>query len=159
VEAAPDLTPLIHTARQVNDAQPHFVVNKLESILNGLDGKTITVFGLAYKPDVDDLRESPAIEIVQLLSEKGAIVKAYEPFKPDYPLKHGSMVKTLEEALQGTDALALLVGHQQLRELDPQDIQSKTDCRILLDTVNGWDCAAWSKAGFETYQLGVSRCD
>jgi UDP-N-acetyl-D-mannosaminuronic acid dehydrogenase len=143
----------------VNDAQPHFVVNKLESILNGLDGKTITVFGLAYKPDVDDLRESPAIEIVQLLSEKGAIVKAYEPFKPDYPLKHGSMVKTLEEALQGTDALALLVGHQQLRELDPQDIQSKTDCRILLDTVNGWDCAAWSKAGFETYQLGVSRCD
>lgn len=159
VEAAPDLTPLIHTARQVNDSQPHFVANKLESILNGLEGKTITVFGLAYKPDVDDLRESPAIEIVQLLSEKGAIVKAYEPFKPDYPLKHGSMVKTLEEALLGTDALALLVGHQQLRDLDPQDIQSKTDCRILLDTVNGWDCAAWSEAGFDTYQLGVSRCD
>ncbi|MAT42156.1 MAG: UDP-N-acetyl-D-mannosamine dehydrogenase [Anaerolineaceae bacterium] len=159
VEAAPDLTPLIHTARQVNDSQPHFVVNKLETILNGLEGKTITVFGLAYKPDVDDLRESPAIEIVQLLSEKGAIVKAYEPFKPDYPLKHGSMVKTLEEALLGTDALALLVGHQQLRDLDPQDIQSKTECRILLDTVNGWDCAAWSEAGFDTYQLGVSRCD
>ncbi len=159
VEAAPDLTPLIRTARQVNDAQPHFVVNKLESILNGLDGKIISVFGLAYKPDVDDLRESPAIEIVQLLSEKGAAIKAYEPFKPDYPLKFGSMASTLDEALQGVDALVLLAGHQQFRKLDPQDIKSKTACRIILDTVNGWDCAAWSAAGFETYQLGVSRCD
>lgn len=159
VEAAPDLTPLIRTARLVNDSQPQFVVNKLETILGNLAGKTVTLFGLAYKPDVDDVRESPAIEIVNLLTQKGAAVKAYEPFKPNYSLKHGSMAKTLDEALQGTDVLILLVRHQQFLTLDPLEIKTKTNTRIILDTVNGWDCAAWSEAGFETYQLGVSRCD
>ncbi len=159
VEAAPDLTPLIHTARQVNDSQPQFVVSKLETILNGLSGKTISVLGLAYKPDVDDLRESPAIEIVHLLAAKGAQVKAYEPFKPDFPLSVGHMAKSLDEALAETDALLLLVGHQPLKTLDPQAIKTKTNARIMLDTVNGWDCEAWAAAGFETHQLGVSRCD
>ncbi|MBC8506598.1 MAG: nucleotide sugar dehydrogenase, partial [Chloroflexi bacterium] len=63
VEAAPDLTPLIATARNVNDAQPQVVVDMLQSALTDLSGKRIAVLGLAYKPDVDDLRESPAVEI------------------------------------------------------------------------------------------------
>lgn len=159
VEAAPDLTPLIHTARKVNDSQPHFVVNKLESMLDTLAGKTIAVFGLAYKPDVDDLRESPAIEIVDLLSEKGANVAAYEPFKLDFELKHGKMAQSLEEAVKDADALVLLVGHQQLRCLDPREVKAKTSAKLTLDTVNGWDAAAWQSAGFETHRLGVSALD
>ena len=58
VEAAPDLTPLIHTARKVNDEQPHFVMALLQEALGSLRGKKITALGLAYKPDVDDLREN-----------------------------------------------------------------------------------------------------
>ena len=82
VEAAPDLTPLIYTARQVNDAQPHFVVDLVQRALGSLKGKKIAALGLAYKPDVDDLRESPAVEVVHLLQDAGAEVKAFEPFKP-----------------------------------------------------------------------------
>lgn len=157
VEAAPDLTPLIHTARKVNDSQPHFVINKIETILGGLKGKTIAAFGLAYKPDVDDLRESPAVEIVEHLAQKGAVVKTYEPFKPDFPLQHAHMVNSVEEAVSGADILVLLVGHQQLKTMDPHTILEKTAARITLDTVNGWDQIAWQGAGFQTHRIGVSE--
>lgn len=157
VEAAPDLTPLIYTARTVNDSQPEFVVKKLENILNGLTGKRITIFGLAYKPDVDDLRESPAIEIVNLLAEKGAVVTAYEPFKPDFPLSHGKMAATLEEAVQDAETIVLLVGHQQLKTLDPSELRTKTKADVVLDTVNGWTPDTWQAAGFDLHRLGVSE--
>lgn len=83
VEAAPDLTPLIHTARLVNDGQPGFVVKTIKKTLGELKRKKIAALGLAFKPDVDDLRESPAIEVTHLLAQAGAVVSAYEPFKPD----------------------------------------------------------------------------
>ena len=69
VEAAPDLTPLIHTARKVNDSQPEFVLKIIERALGTLKGKRIAVLGLAFKPDVDDLRESPAIDVAHLLGQ------------------------------------------------------------------------------------------
>src|SRR5512145_580017 len=77
VEAAPELTPLIHHARFVNDTQPHFVINKVKQALGNLKDKKIAALGLAYKPDVDDLRESPATEVVHLLQEEGAVVNAW----------------------------------------------------------------------------------
>ncbi len=159
VEAAPDITPLIHTARKVNDSQPHFVINKLETLLGGLQGKTIAAFGLAYKPDVDDLRESPAVEIVELLAEKGAKVKTYEPFKPDFPLQHAVMVSSVEEAIRDADILVLLVGHQQIKTLNPLLIKDQTKTRLTLDAVNGWDLKTWQAAGFETHRIGVSKLD
>ena len=83
VESAPELTPLIYTSRKVNDAQPHYVVSLVKRALGSLKGKRVAALGLAYKPDVDDLRESPAVEVVHLLQDGGAQVKAWEPFKPD----------------------------------------------------------------------------
>ena len=72
VEAAPD-THLIDpaTARNVNDSQPHFVVDWMERKLGNLSGRHICALGLTYKPDVDDFRESPAIDVVKLLNRKG----------------------------------------------------------------------------------------
>ncbi len=81
VESAPDITPLIYNARNVNDGQPHFVVDLVRKALGSLQGKRIAALGLAYKPDVDDLRESPAAEVVHLLQKEGALVKAFEPFQ------------------------------------------------------------------------------
>ncbi len=82
VETAPELTPLIYHARQVNDDQPHYVVRKMEQVLGSLKDRKIAALGLAYKPDVDDLRESPAIEVVHLLQNEGAQVRAWEPLSP-----------------------------------------------------------------------------
>lgn len=157
VEAAPDITPLIRTARLVNDSQPQFVVQKLTSILGDLAGKKIAALGLAYKPDVDDLRESPAIEVVEELAAAGAIVTAFEPFKPDYKLKSGKMAASLLTAIEDADLLLLLVNHTQLKIIDPYQILEKTSARIVFDTVGGWNPAVWVKAGFDMHRLGTAE--
>ena len=146
VEAAPELTPLIYHSRQVNDAQPHFVVNTVKRALGSLDGKKIAVLGLAYKPDVDDLRESPANEIVHLLQHEGARVKVWEPFKPDANLAGIIMSPTFDDAIKDADVLLLLVNHTEFRKFDPVEIAGKTKARILVDTVNGWSNDTWKKA-------------
>jgi UDP-N-acetyl-D-mannosaminuronic acid dehydrogenase len=155
VEAAPDLTPLIHTARIVNDTQPEFVLKIVERALGeAIKGKRITVLGLAFKPDVDDLRESPAIETAHLLVNSGAIVTAFEPFKPDFPVAGVKMAQSLDGAVKDADLLVLLVGHSQFKSLDAKKMAQLTSARVIVDTVNGWPTTAWQEAGFKVIKLG-----
>ncbi len=156
VETAPDLTPLIYTARKVNDEQPHYVMSLVQQALGSLKGKKIAALGLAYKPDVDDLRESPAAEVDHLLIDAGADLHAFEPFKAD-GLPGIPMCGTLEETLTDADAILVLVRHSQFREMDPSKIASLTPARVVVDTVNALDPSAWQKAGFEVFRLGVGR--
>ena len=157
VEAAPELTPLIYQARQVNDGQPRFVMEIVERTLGTLNGRKIAALGLAYKPDVDDLRESPATEVVHLLQEAGAQIKAWEPFKPDADMHGIDMACTLEEAIVEAEALLLLVSHTEFRDLDPEELASKTKAHIAIDTVNGWDAENWQNAGFQFVRLGARK--
>ncbi|MDO9349475.1 MAG: nucleotide sugar dehydrogenase, partial [Anaerolineales bacterium] len=157
VEAAPDITPLIYKARNVNDAQPHFVLDLVRRALGGLKGKKIAALGLSYKPDVDDLRESPAIEVVHLLQKEGATVACYEPFKPDADLPGLTLAPSLEAALAGAEAVLLFVNHTQFRSLDPVKVAALTEARLAIDTVNGWNAAQWQEAGFQVIRLGVRK--
>jgi UDP-N-acetyl-D-mannosaminuronic acid dehydrogenase len=157
VETAPELTPLIYQARQVNDEQPHFVVRKIEQILGSLKDRKIAAFGLAYKPDVDDLRESPAIEVVHLLQKEGAQVKAWEPFKPDAKLNGVDMAASLEDALEGAELILLLVKHTEFVNLKPEEVASKTPVRVLVDCVNGWTADHWENSGFTVFRVGVNN--
>lgn len=157
VEAAPDITPLIRTARNVNDAQPSYVVDLVRNALGSLDGKHIALLGLAYKPDVDDLRESPAIEVARLLIDAGADVLAYEPFKLDARIEGVTLASSLAAALEGSDAVILLVPHTPLKNLHPEDVAVLTASRLVVDTVNGWDPAVWEQAGFRVHRLGVGN--
>jgi UDP-N-acetyl-D-mannosaminuronic acid dehydrogenase len=156
VETAPDLTPLIYTARKVNDEQPHFVMSLVQKALGSLKGKKIAALGLAYKPDVDDLRESPAAEVVRLLIDAGADVRAFEPFKPK-GLPGIPMASSLEETVKDVDGILLLVQHSQVRELAPSKVGALTSTRVVVDTVNAWNSEAWKEAGFEVYRLGVNK--
>ena len=157
VETAPELTSLIYHARQVNDKQPQFVVEKVRQALGSLKDKKIAAFGLAYKPDVDDLRGSPAVEVVHLLQKEGAHVKAWEPFKPDANMPGIHMATSSDSALQDADALLLLVKHSQFTTLDPVEIRSKSTARVAIDCVNGWDSDSWENAGFHLFRLGVHQ--
>jgi UDP-N-acetyl-D-mannosaminuronic acid dehydrogenase len=157
VEAAPELTPLIYHSRQVNDAQPHFVVDTVKRALGSLDGKKIAALGLAYKPDVDDLRESPANEIIHLLKYEGAQVKAWEPFKPDANLPELDMADSLEDSIKDADAILLLVKHTEFGQFIPEEIAKKTRTRIVIDTVNGWNREAWENSGFQLFRLGDNK--
>lgn len=154
VEAAPDLTPLISTARKVNDSQPEFVIALLDRVLNGVRGKKIAVLGLAYKPDVDDMRESPAVEIAHRLQQSGSEVTAYEPYKANAKIPRFITAHSLDEAIAESECLLLLVAHTSFKDLDPQYIAQHSPAKIVVDTVNGWDKDAWQKHGFAYFRLG-----
>ena len=157
VEAAPELTPLIYHSRRVNDAQPQFVVDITKRALGSLDKKKIAVLGLAYKPDVDDLRESPANEVVHILQHAGAQVKVWEPFKPEANMPGINMAASLEDAIKDADSIMLLVKHTEFGQFIPNEIAKKTKARIVIDTVNGWDREAWEHAGFQFFRLGDNK--
>jgi UDP-N-acetyl-D-mannosaminuronic acid dehydrogenase len=156
VETAPDLTPLIYTARKVNDEQPHFVMSLVQQALGSIKGKKIAVLGLAYKPDVDDLRESPAAEVAHLLIDAGADIHAYEPFRVD-GLPGVPMAASFEDVVKDAEAILLLVRHTQFSEISPDEIAAITSARVVVDTVNAWDASKWKEAGFEVFRLGVGK--
>lgn len=165
VGAAPDLTSLIKTARSVNDAQPQFVVDLFcqalgfqEGAEHGtLEGKRVALLGLSYKPDVDDLRESPAVEIARLLQEAGAEVAAFDPFCPAARLSGVRTVSNLEAALAGADILGLMVAHSPFKELAPERVAVLTSARLVVDTVNVWPRQVWEPFGFKVFRLGDGK--
>ena len=157
VEAAPELTPLIYNARKVNDAQPQFVAEKARQVLGNLKNKKIAALGLAYKPDVDDLRESPASEVIHLLQQAGAQVTAWEPFKPDAKLNEIHIANNFDEAIKEADLILLLVKHTEFVKLAPQELLSKTNARLAMDTVNAWNVEDWQLVGFKVHRLGDSK--
>jgi UDP-N-acetyl-D-mannosaminuronic acid dehydrogenase len=157
VEAAPDITPLVRTAREVNDAQPHFVVKLIERALGEIKGKRITLLGLAFKPNVDDLRESPAVEVAHLLANKGARVTAYEPYRPSASYDEFATVESLEMAVREAEAIVLMVKHDLFRQIMPAELTRLTKASILVDTVNGWDQARWAGTQFQVFSLGSGK--
>jgi UDP-N-acetyl-D-mannosaminuronic acid dehydrogenase len=157
VEAAPDISPLIRAARIVNDSQPEFAVAAITLALGGLSGCRIAALGLAYKADVDDLRESPAIEVVGRLAKGGARVTIYEPYAPSAAVPDCETVDRLEDALAGADAVILLVDHRQFRQLEPGWVANLMPGRVAVDTRGVWDESAWKRVGFRLSALGVGK--
>ena len=157
VEAAPEQAQLIRTARLVNDGQPQFVVDSLHSAAGDLKGRKVAALGLAYKPDVDDLRESPAIEVVKALISAGCQVDIFDPFDTTYTIDRANTCTNLEQAVKGAHIILLLVPHTQLTDIDPKQVTALARNAIVFDTVNGWDRAMWKDAGFTYYRLGDGK--
>jgi UDP-N-acetyl-D-mannosaminuronic acid dehydrogenase len=156
VEAAPKVTPLIRTSREVNDSQPEYVVRRVEQILGKLARRKIAVLGLTYKPDVDDVRESPSLEIVRLLAARGADVAACDPLAPETD-QPGRRAGSVEEAAGGADALILLVGHTPFRALAPENLRARMKQPVAIDCQHAWDRTRWEAAGFQFHLLGDGR--
>jgi UDP-N-acetyl-D-mannosaminuronic acid dehydrogenase len=159
VEGAPDLALLIKQARQVNDAQPAFAVQGISRALDGLEGKKIAALGLAYKANVDDMRESPALEVARLLAEQGARVLTYEPHALEVTAPECEAKNSLTEVLEDADALVLLVDHHAFRDLQPDWVLKHMPGRIVFDARGMWEKRPWLEAGFQFYVLGVGKID
>ncbi|OGO15305.1 MAG: UDP-N-acetyl-D-mannosamine dehydrogenase [Chloroflexi bacterium RBG_13_68_17] len=155
VEAAPEQAGLVRQARLTNDGQPAFAVGLVERALGGLAGRRVAVLGLAFKPDVDDLRESPAIEVVRRMVEGGASVAFFEPHAPSAVVEGANGYPSLEAALKDAAAVVLLVDHAAFRALNPTDVAAAMPGRIAVDMRGVWDRQAWRAAGFELHVLGV----
>jgi len=141
----------------VNDSQPEFAARLIEEALIGTGGNRVACLGLSYKPDVDDLRESPAVEVVKLLVNAEEDVSYFEPFKPDFEIKGARRCESLAEAIKDAQVVVLLVGHSQFKLLKPEDIQAMTRAATIVDTVNGWNAGEFQAAGFHVVRLGVGK--
>ncbi|MFN6955773.1 MAG: UDP-N-acetyl-D-mannosamine dehydrogenase [Acetobacteraceae bacterium] len=122
-EAAPDDTPLIRTARGVNDGRPARVAARVAALAARFRQPRIACYGLAYKPDVDDLRESPAIAVVERVAGgTGAEVLVVEPYLSALPARLAALpgVRLVEEAeaREAADIVVFLVAHRMFRRLD-----------------------------------------
>ncbi|WP_373076927.1 nucleotide sugar dehydrogenase [Fusobacterium mortiferum] len=115
VEKFPKEANVIREARLINDFKPRFIVNKIDEILKGNKKLTVGVLGLAYKPDIDDLRESPAMEIAEILRDKGYKVVACEP-NVDSKEVNGFELYSFDKIMEKADYLVLAQGHKGFKE-------------------------------------------
>ena len=138
VDAAPDISPLIQTARRVNDSKPDFVFKRIVEAADKMKSPTIACLGLAFKADVDDLRTSPALGITKrLANETDYTILAVEPYIDtlDQDLSDAGIVHTaLEEALKKADILVLLVDHRPFKKVSSTHYMHK----IVFDTRGIW---------------------
>ncbi|MBT9515864.1 MAG: UDP-N-acetyl-D-mannosamine dehydrogenase [Methyloversatilis discipulorum] len=139
VSKTPDAARLIHTARQVNDGKPHYVVDQVVAAAASVDAPVIACLGLSFKPDIDDLRESPAMEVVHLLAaRKIGRILAVEPHIAEVPASlagFGNIELTSpEDAIRRANIVVMLVSHRSFYEIDRTMLQDKQ----LIDTRGVW---------------------
>lgn len=128
VEKYPEDAKIIRLARETNDFMPMHVFSRMKELLGTLKGKKITILGITYKPDIDDLRESPVLHLVGLLDEiEGIELKLVDPYVADYK----NLVKDGSQAIDEADLVVLGVNHSEFKEMDFSAMKG-----LFLDTRN-----------------------
>jgi UDPglucose 6-dehydrogenase len=144
---------------QINLRRRQRVVDLAETVLDGgLEGARIAILGLAFKPDSDDVRDSPALDVAVRLRALGAQVVATDPHAIETArLRHPELdyVASIEEALEGAQLVLLLTEWKQYSGLDPEAVGRLVADRTIIDGRNCLDAANWRAAGW-TY-LGLGR--
>ena len=140
VAADPENSKLIHTARNVNDGKPAWVKAQVKEAISATNAQSVAVLGLAFKADIDDLRESPALNIAVDLAEEleGITFHAVEPNISELPKRlkgfDNVTLTALDEAITKADVVLLLVDHKEFKALGTTFLEGKT----VIDTKGTW---------------------
>ncbi|MBN3962326.1 UDP-glucose/GDP-mannose dehydrogenase family protein [Nostoc sp. NMS8] len=150
---------LLKSAVSVNERQRLIALEKLQQVLKILKGKTVGLLGLTFKPDTDDLRDAPALILIEQLNRLGAKVKAFDPIISQTGMRHGLsgvLVETDAERLaDGCDALVLVTEWQQFSTLDYVKMAKLMAHPVIIDGRNFLDPETLIRAGFQ--YVGVGR--
>ncbi len=149
---------VISAVVEANRAQRLRMVEKVETLAGGVRGKRIAVLGLSFKPNTDDVRESPALEIIRLLQERGARVRCFDPQAMDNARRELANVEFCAdpyEAAAGAQALVLATEWNEFRKLDLELLREKLAAPVIVDLRNVYEPAEMAKAGFR--YAGVGR--
>src|SRR5688572_18491674 len=150
--------PIVSAAREVNRRQRERVVERLLSELKILKGKIIGLLGLAFKPNTDDLRDAPALDIARALVARGARVRVHDPVAMDrarreHPQLEVSYCAEPEEIAAQADALILVTEWPQYRDLNWARMASAMNSAVILDGRHWLDATALASAGFRAFRL------
>jgi UDPglucose 6-dehydrogenase len=143
---------------EANQRQPERMVDKIERMAGGLDGKVVGVLGLSFKPNTDDVRESPAIEVIRGLQDRGAQVRCFDPQAMENArreLKGVVFCRDPYEVAEGSHALVLATEWNEFRKLDLEQIRARLSAPVLVDLRNVYEPEDLRRAGFR--YAGVGR--
>lgn len=133
IEKAPAESVLISNSRKINDSMPEFVFNQLKKILPN-KGSKVAVFGLTYKGNIDDIRESPAMDILSLVRKEGYSVAVHDPHvnqeQVNFPLY------SFEDAIKNASCILILTDHNEFKKIDEEILLSTMNFPIIFDTKN-----------------------
>ncbi|MCM3338767.1 nucleotide sugar dehydrogenase [Paenibacillus sp. MER TA 81-3] len=132
VAKTPELAGIINLSRKTNSSMPHYVVQCIRELLHDIEKPKVAVFGAAYKADVDDMRESPAMEVISILTQEGFEISIHDPH-----IKSGGYhFVSAEEAAAEAHLLLVLTDHSEFKKINYNSIASKMANPLLFDTRN-----------------------
>ncbi|MBU2614578.1 MAG: UDP-glucose/GDP-mannose dehydrogenase family protein [Elusimicrobia bacterium] len=142
---------LLHEVKKINEEQKKNIAKKVEDALWIVKDKTIAVLGLAFKPNTDDMRMAPSIDILNELNSKGAKIKAYDPqsmAKAKELMPYIQYCKNVEETCKSADCILLLTDWEEFKNIDFKKIKKILKQSILIDARNVYDPGKMKKLGF-----------
>jgi UDPglucose 6-dehydrogenase len=151
--------PIVAAARRVNTMRRQAIVNKLQDSLKVIRGRTVAVLGLAFKPNTDDVRNSPSVEIIRLLLERGASIRSHDPVALE---NAAAALRGLDVALcadpylavEGADAVLVATGWSDYRGLDLPRLAAAMRDAVMVDGVNLFEADLAREAGFRYTGVG-----
>ncbi len=147
----------VNAAVQTNSVRASKIVEKLQARFGTLSGRKIAVLGLAFKEETDDVRESAALKLIELLQNQGAILKCYDPIATNNALKIFPDLETFSQpidAIENTDALLLATPWKEFLELDFVEVYNRMGNKFIFDARNLLDEKYLQSIGFEVESIG-----
>ncbi|MEA3159792.1 MAG: UDPglucose 6-dehydrogenase [Gammaproteobacteria bacterium] len=151
---------ILAAVESVNERQKQILFNKIKAHFGELRGKTVAIWGLAFKPNTDDMREAASRVLMESLWAAGAKVRAYDPVAmPECLRIYGdradlALCKTSHDALKGADALAIVTEWREFRSPDFEHIKGALNTPVIFDGRNIYDPEQMAQAGFSYYAIG-----
>ena len=148
---------LLKAVEKINQEQKELFLKKIEKALWNIKGKTIGILGLSFKPNTDDIRFAPSIDIIKGLQKDGALIKAYDPHamgKMSEVLKNVKYCKSPYEVAKDADALVIVTEWSEFKELDLDKIKKLLKNPLIIDGRNIYDTKKMQKKGFKYICIG-----
>ncbi|MFH1642647.1 MAG: UDP-glucose/GDP-mannose dehydrogenase family protein [Nanoarchaeota archaeon] len=149
---------LLESVEEINKRQKYEIINKLKNQYPKLQNKKIAVWGLSFKPDTNDMRGAPSVEIIKEIQKLGAIVRAFDPVAIEESKKVIDKVSYGQnpyDTIEGCDALIILTEWNEFRDLDKEKIKKLLKNPVIIDGRNIYDICEMKKLGFK--YLGIGR--
>ncbi|AJI23773.1 nucleotide sugar dehydrogenase [Priestia megaterium] len=156
-ELQPELAKIISLSRHTNDSMPEYTALKTKSLLDekGIQHGRVAVLGLAFKGNIDDMRESPSTDVLHHLEKLGVDYTAFDPHIKENKIER--QTQSLDEAVAHADVILILTDHNEFKELLPSAVENHMRTKVIFDTKNCIQRDQWKGAGFDVVLLGDSK--